>query len=157
MSVSAIHQHESVIGWWLICPLPPTSHPMPSLLIVKGESSFCIYFCVSLANFFLSYSNFINYFGLRSEKVFILVFILNHFRRNLKWLTPKLLLFNCWVGADSLQLMQHIRLLCPPLSPGVCLNSCLLSQWCYLTISSSATPFSFCLQSFPPSVSFPMS
>ena len=28
--------------------------------------------------------------------------------------------------------------------------------WCCLTISSSATPFSSCLQSFPASVSFPM-
>ena len=31
----------------------------------------------------------------------------------------------------------------------VCSNSCPLSWWCYLTISSSAAPFSFCLQSFP--------
>ena len=36
-------------------------------------------------------------------------------------------------------------------------NSCPYSQWCYLTISSSATCFSFCLQSFPASGSFPMS
>ena len=41
--------------------------------------------------------------------------------------------------------------------PGVCSNSCPLSWWCYLTISSSAIPFSFCLQSFPASGSFPMS
>ena len=39
----------------------------------------------------------------------------------------------------------------------VCSNSCPLSQWCYLFISSSATPFSFCLQSFPTSGSFPVS
>ena len=47
----------------------------------------------------------------------------------------------------------------PLLSPRVCSNSCSLSQWCYLTISSSATPFSFCLQSFPASFwgSFPVS
>ena len=32
-----------------------------------------------------------------------------------------------------------------------------ISQWCYLTISSSAAPFSFCLQSFPASRSFSMS
>ena len=37
------------------------------------------------------------------------------------------------------------------------LNWCPLSQCCYLTISSSATFFSFCLQSFPASGSFPMS
>ena len=42
----------------------------------------------------------------------------------------------------------------PPILP---LNSCSLSQWCYLSISSSAAPFSFCLQSFPASGSFPMS
>ena len=41
-------------------------------------------------------------------------------------------------------------------SPGVCSNSYPLSSWYYLIISSSATPFSFCLQSFPPSESFPM-
>ena len=35
--------------------------------------------------------------------------------------------------------LQHARLPCPSLSPGVCSNSCSLSQWCYLTISSSAT------------------
>ena len=34
------------------------------------------------------------------------------------------------------------------LSPGICSNSCPLSQWCHLTISSSASHFSFCLQSF---------
>ena len=39
----------------------------------------------------------------------------------------------------------------------VCSNSCLLSWWCYLTISSSVAPFSFCLQSFPASGFFPMS
>ena len=34
--------------------------------------------------------------------------------------------------------LQHSRLLCPPLSPGVCWNSWPLSLWCYLTILSSA-------------------
>ena len=36
-------------------------------------------------------------------------------------------------------------------------NSCPLSQWCYLTISSSAALFSFCPQSFPASGSSSMS
>ena len=44
--------------------------------------------------------------------------------------------------------LQYAKLLRPPLSPGVCSNSCLLSQLRYLTISSYAAPFSFCLQSF---------
>ena len=39
----------------------------------------------------------------------------------------------------------------------VCSKSCALSQWWYLTISSSAALSSFCLQSFPASGSFPMS
>ena len=41
--------------------------------------------------------------------------------------------------------------------PRVCLNSCLLSQWCHSTNSSSVTPFSSCLPSFPASGSFPVS
>ena len=52
---------------------------------------------------------------------------------------------------------QHARFLCPPLSPGVCSNSCPLSQWCYLTISFSITPFCSCHQSFPVPWSFTMS
>ena len=53
--------------------------------------------------------------------------------------------------------LQHTRLLYAPLSYGVSSNSCPLSWWCFLTISSSASPFSFCLQSLPASGSFPMS
>ena len=53
--------------------------------------------------------------------------------------------------------LQHARVPYPSLSPGICSDSCLLSQWCYLTISSSAAPFSCCLQSFPASGSFPVS
>ena len=52
---------------------------------------------------------------------------------------------------------QHARLLWPPLSPRVCANSRPLHQCCYLIISSSAARFSFYLQSFPGSGSFPMS
>ena len=43
------------------------------------------------------------------------------------------------------------------LSPGACSNSCLLSWWCHLTISSSVVPFCSRLQSFPASGSFPES
>ena len=53
--------------------------------------------------------------------------------------------------------LQHARFPGPSLSPGVCSNSCPLSQWCYLTILSSFCPFSSCPQSFPASGSFPMS
>ena len=53
--------------------------------------------------------------------------------------------------------VQHSRLPYPSPSPGVCSNSWPLSQWCYLTISSSVTPFSSCHHSFPASGSFPVS
>ena len=53
--------------------------------------------------------------------------------------------------------VQHTRLPCLPLSPRVCSSSCPLSQWCHPTISVSVVPFSFCLQSFLASESFPMS
>ena len=45
--------------------------------------------------------------------------------------------------------LQPERLLCPLQCPGGCSNSCPLSQWCYLTISSSSALFSFCLHSLP--------
>ena len=44
--------------------------------------------------------------------------------------------------------LQHARLLCPSLSPGGCSSSCLLNWRYCLTILSSSSPFSFCLQSF---------
>ena len=53
--------------------------------------------------------------------------------------------------------LQHARLPCPSLSPGVCSSSCPLIQWCYLATSSSVTPFSSCPQSLPTSGSFPIS
>ena len=53
--------------------------------------------------------------------------------------------------------LQHIRLPCPPLSPGVCSNLWSLSWWCHQTILSFVGPFSSCPKSFPASGSFPMS
>ena len=52
--------------------------------------------------------------------------------------------------------LQHTRLLCSSLPPGVCTNSCPLSWWCHPTISSSVSLLS-CSQSVPASGSFPMS
>ena len=53
--------------------------------------------------------------------------------------------------------LQHTRPPCPSPTPRDYSNSCPLSQWCHPTISSSVVPFSFHLQSFPASGSFPMS
>ena len=53
--------------------------------------------------------------------------------------------------------LQHARLLCPSPSLEVCPSSCPLNQWCHPTLSSSIALFSFCLQSFPASGSFPVS
>ena len=62
----------------------------------------------------------------------------------------------------AVELLSHVQFFSAPwtAAPGfpahylpVCSNSCPLSQWCYLTISSSVT-HSFCLQSFPASESF---
>ena len=53
--------------------------------------------------------------------------------------------------------LQHTRLPCPSPSSRICSKSCPLSRWCHPTISSSVTPFSFCLQSVPASGSFPIS
>ena len=53
--------------------------------------------------------------------------------------------------------LQHPRLPCPSSTSWVYSNSCPLSWWCHLTISSSVVPFSSCHQSFPASGSFQMS
>ena len=79
-------------------------------------------------------------------------------RTRLKWLSSSLaanrkltaikccyflLLFSHSVMSDSLwpRRLQHVRLPCPSLSPGVCSNSCPLNEWWHLTISSSVVPF----------------
>ena len=53
--------------------------------------------------------------------------------------------------------LQHASPPCPSPTPGVHPNSCLLSQWCHPTISSSVSPFCSRPESFPASGSFPMS
>ena len=67
--------------------------------------------------------------------------------------------FNRSVMFDSLRPhgLQHTSPPCPSPTPGVHSNSCPLSQWCYLTIPSSAIHFCFCLHSFPATGSFSMS
>ena len=64
------------------------------------------------------------------------------------------LLSHVWLWPHQL---QHVSLPYPSLPPGVCSNSCPLSKWCHLTISSSVNPFSSCPQSLPASGSFPTS
>ena len=53
--------------------------------------------------------------------------------------------------------LQHARPPCPSPTPRVHSNSCLLSQWRHLDISSSVVPFSSCPQPLQASESFPMS
>ena len=75
------------------------------------------------------------------------------------WPCPKYSVqFSHSVVSDSLRPheLQHTRILCPS-TPGACSNSCPLSWRWHPIISSSAFPFSSCLQSFPASVSFPVS
>ena len=98
------------------------------------------------------------------------------FLENLLWLKTartydSLLLVCCsFHYSSSVQLTQSVvsnplqphgvQLTKPPClspTPRFYSNSCPLSQWCHLTISSSVVPFSSCLQSFPASGSFQMS
>ena len=62
------------------------------------------------------------------------------------------------VMSNSLQPrgMHNARLPCTSPTPRACLNSCLLSQWCHPTISSSVVSISSYLQSFPKSGSVPL-
>ena len=67
--------------------------------------------------------------------------------------------FSHSVVSDSLgpHELQHTRPPCPSPTPRVHPNSCPLSRWYHPTISPSVFPFSSCPQSFPGSMSFPMS
>ena len=69
---------------------------------------------------------------------------------------------------SSVLSLSHVQLFATPWTtayqaslasstPGVYPNSCPLSQWCHLTMSSSVVPFSSCPQSLPVSGSFLMS
>ena len=76
-------------------------------------------------------------------------------------------LWACENKFSSVQSLSHVLLFatpwtaartpCPSPTPRVYSNSCPLSRWCHLTISSSVITFSSCLQSFPASGSFAMS
>ena len=70
--------------------------------------------------------------------------------------TFNLLLFSYSVVSKSLgpHELQHARFPCPSLSPRIWPNSFPLSYWRYITISSSAAPFSSWPQSFWASRSF---
>ena len=61
------------------------------------------------------------------------------------------LLFGCCIVSDSLQPhgLPQARLPCPSPAPALCSDSCPLSQWGHLMISSSSAPFSLSPQSFP--------
>ena len=58
------------------------------------------------------------------------------------------LLVTLWTTATS-------QTSCPSPTPRASSNSWPLSQWCQPTMSPSSIPFTSCLQSFPPSGSFP--
>ena len=85
--------------------------------------------------------NFIKSSSKLTEKI-ISIFFFSPFGL-FKWKTVWLLLFGHSVVSNSLwpHGLQHARLPCPSLSPGVCSNSCPLSWWCHPTISSSVVPF----------------
>ena len=66
-----------------------------------------------------------------------------------------LLLFSCWIMSNSLHPHGwHDTLLCPPLSPWVCSNSCPVMLSIHLIL---CCPFSLKLQCFPASGTFSMS
>ena len=107
--------------------------------ITEGEIWFC------LVGGYVFTEKLTHELKLKSQKVSFKLWLCN--RNSL------LLLLSSWQPCG----LYHVRLPWPSPSPGVCSDSCPLSWWCYPTISISAALFSFCLQSFLASGSFPMS
>ena len=63
----------------------------------------------------------------------------------ISWLALKIVVHSVMSNSATSRIAAcHTRLPCPSLSPRICSNSCLLSQWCHPTISSSVIPFSSC-------------
>jgi len=107
----------------------------------------CVYIHIFLFRFFYYYKIYkilqdTEYSSLCYKFLLFIYFIYSNVH-----LSIPLLLFSCSVVSNSLQPhgLQHARLPCPSSSSRTCSNSCPLSQWCHLTISSSVIPFS----SFP--------
>ena len=132
----------SCMSWLYILEINSLS--VVSLAIIFSHSEGCL-FSVFVISFVVQ-----NLLSLIRSHLFIFVFIS---------ITLSSVQFSCSVVSDSLQPdeSQHTRPPCPSPSPGGHKNSCSLSWWCHLTISSSVIPFSSCHQSFPASGSFPMS
>ena len=63
-------------------------------------------------------------------------------------------LSHVWLSATQWTAARQVSLSIT--NSGIYSNSCPLSQWCHLTISSSVARFSSCLKSFPASGSFQM-
>ena len=93
----------------------------------------------------------VNYIQFKILPNFSLNFLFTHglFRSSVQSLSRVPLFATPWTVARQAS--------CPSPTPGAYSNSCPLSQWCHPNISSSAVPFSSCLQSFPVSGSFPVS
>ena len=91
----------------------------------------------------------------------VTTFLSKYHRLHIPLLTVfiSLVCFSCSVMSNSLwpHGLYYTMLPCLSPTPRTSSNSCPLSQWCHPTISSSVSPFSSCLQSFPASGSFPMS
>ena len=112
--------------------------------------------CAVESHFYLKALLLIRYFNFLTYLYFLLSFV--------PWVSPQAFahfyekhavvrLIGRQIGMRTLLLLFSP---CPSPSPGECSHSCLLRWWCHPTISSSVTPFSSCLQSFPASVSFLM-
>ena len=142
----------------------PLSHLVDLYLILTDSLQFFTYWepCVCQLYFY----NYLSALWLPSLTLFLVLFdewessecINLFFIVNILSFLPKkrLLLFSCWIMSKSVRPheLQHTSLSSPSLSSWVCSNSCPLTQWCHLIISSSVAPFTSCSQSFPASGSW---
>ena len=157
---AAVRKGEEVRELGSLCPAsPPLPHPQSITLTLTDQ-------CMSMKTQLFDSGHLWGRTHSWDPEVAGWSYLLSDFAWILAWL-PSLpcpapldpyKLFSHSVVSNSLQphRLQYARLPCPSLYPGVCSNSCPLSQWC-LTISSSAALFSFWFPSFPASGSFPVS
>ena len=123
---------------------------MPDLIRIRKH----FLYILSMGNLkYLSYNTHKSYWGCFCDIIFYVLF-LPCFLVHLFFVTYiSSIQLSCSVVSESLRSygLQHNRLPCPSPTPGAYSNSCPLSQWCHPTITSSVSPFSSSVQSFPAS------
>ena len=153
---------QDLVPWPGIKPRPPALGAQSPSYWTTRSSIFFNQFFLLKHNCFTEFWCFLSNLNMNSHRYTYILSLLNLFPSASPSHPSRLVSvtqFSRSVMSDCLwpHGLQHTRLPCPSLTARAYSYSCPSCQWCHPTTSSSVVPFSSCLQSFPASVSFPLS